>query len=110
MNRMRGLAIAVAALAVGATVTWAYVSRPHVPDGLTRAAAVGDTTELKRVVAQGVHVDSQDRKGKTALVTAARSGHIPMVRFCSNWEPTSTCETATERHLSCPLPPKGASM
>jgi hypothetical protein len=42
--------------------------------GLTRAAAIGDTVKIKKLLAQGVNPNAHDLQGVTALIVAAYKG------------------------------------
>jgi ankyrin repeat protein len=52
------------------------------PGGLLLAAAdAGNITEVKRLLASGIPIDSCNRYGRTALSTAAKNGNIELVKF-----------------------------
>jgi tankyrase len=48
---------------------------------ITRASAAGDLEEVQRLVAEGVDVNTQERKARTPLQEAARFGHAEIVQL-----------------------------
>jgi ankyrin repeat protein len=51
------------------------------PTPLTRAAATGDTRQVEALLAQGANPDEIDGAGGTALMAAAREGHVDAMRI-----------------------------
>ena len=68
--RTRALGIAIIAVAVGACVRY----EPDTP--LAQAAARDDLPAIRAVLAAGADANAFDRYGGTALIAAARDGHV----------------------------------
>lgn len=52
-----------------------------VVDALVEAARYGDIDEVRELLAQGLHFNSQDTQGRTALHMAAANGHMDVVQY-----------------------------
>ncbi len=60
--------------------TWTLPRRPLRHGDLPRAAAVGDTRAVTRLLDLGLEVDATDAQGATALLRAAGHGHLEVIR------------------------------
>ena len=70
----RRLLLALAA----AMITPARAADPDAD--LLRAAARGDATEIRRLIAAGAKVDTRDQRGRTALLLATHRNHVEAAR------------------------------
>lgn len=61
---------------------WAAISDPYTAgDLLCMAAKRNDLTAMKELLKHGLHVDSRDHHGKTALQIAVAQNHLDMVKL-----------------------------
>ena len=67
------------AIALGASM--ASCRTPMEPsDPVVESAALGQTSQLRQLLASGSPANAHDRNGFTALVHAARNGHVPAIQ------------------------------
>ncbi|CAI9103833.1 OLC1v1002404C1 [Oldenlandia corymbosa var. corymbosa] len=61
---------------------WASISDPYVAgDLLCTAARKNDATVMKELLKHGLHVDSKDRHGMTAIQVAMAESHMDMIKL-----------------------------
>jgi len=63
-----------------------------------RAVAAGDAERLRELLEAGANVDAKDRYGQTALMLAARNGHLEAVRLLLEYAPD--LDHTAKYHLS----------
>ncbi len=78
--RVRPLGVLWCAVALAALAALA-ACREGPPTPLTRAARTGDTRQVQALLARGANPDEIDGAGGTALMAAAREGHIDAMRI-----------------------------